>query len=62
VIHNPDSDKWFIVYHRRPLDQTDRNARVVCIDLMEFDKEGQIKPVIMTNTGVAAESITKNTK
>lgn len=52
VIHNPGSDKWYIVYHRRPLDQTDRNARVVCIDLMEFDKDGQIKPVIMTNTGV----------
>lgn len=62
VIHNHDSDKWYIVYHRRPLDQTDPNARLVCIDLMEFDKDGQIKPVIMTNTGVAAESITKNTK
>ena len=28
----PASDKWYIVYHRRPLGETDRNHRVVCID------------------------------
>ena len=53
VIHKQGSDKWYIVYHRRPPDQTDRNARVVCIDLMEFDENGYIKPVVITNTGVA---------
>jgi beta-xylosidase len=49
VIKIPGKDKYYIVYHRRPLNQTDRNARVVCIDLMEFDSEGNILPVKMTN-------------
>lgn len=52
VIHPQGTDKWYIVYHRRPLDQTDRNARVVCIDLMEFDSKGNILPVKITNKGV----------
>jgi hypothetical protein len=52
VIHPAGTDKWYIVYHRRPLGQTNRNARVVCIDLMEFDSEGNILPVKITNEGV----------
>jgi beta-xylosidase len=52
VIHPPGTDNWYIVYHRRPLNQTDRNARVVCIDLMEFDSEGNILPVKITDQGV----------
>ena len=47
-----DSDQYFIVYHRRPLGQTDRNHRVVCIDKLEFDEQGLIKPVKMTFDGV----------
>ena len=54
VINPPGTDKYYIVYHRRPLGQTDRNAREVCIDLMEFDADGYIKPVVITKTGVAA--------
>ena len=53
VLNIPGTDKWYIVYHRRPLDQSDRNARVVCIDEMEFDSDGSIKPVKITNEGVA---------
>ena len=45
-------DQYFIVYHRRPLGETDRNHRVVCIDRMEFDEQGLIKPVKMTVDGV----------
>jgi beta-xylosidase len=52
VIHPPGTSKWYIVYHRRPLGETDRNARVVCIDIMEFDSEGNILPVKITNKGV----------
>lgn len=59
VIHPPGTDKWFIVYHRRPLNQTDRNARVVCIDEMHFDENGLIKPVIITNEGVKAFPLKK---
>jgi beta-xylosidase len=54
VIHRPGSDEWFIVYHRRPPEETDRNARVVCIDRMEFDENGKIKPVVITTSGVPA--------
>lgn len=52
VIHSPKSDKWFIVYHRRPLGITDGNHRVTCIDEMQFDAEGKILPVKMTFEGV----------
>lgn len=57
VIKHPEKDEYYMVYHRRPLDQTDRNARVVCIDKMEFDKTGLIKPVVITNEGVKANPI-----
>ncbi len=57
VINLPGTDDWFIVYHRRPLDQTDRNARVVCIDKMEFDAGGRIKPIAITFTGVESRPI-----
>jgi beta-xylosidase len=56
VIHSP-SDKWYIVYHRRPLGETDRNHRVVSIDELRFDDRGMIVPVKITTTGVAADPI-----
>ncbi|WGQ10401.1 glycoside hydrolase family 43 protein [Pedobacter gandavensis] len=52
VIGDEKSNDWYIVYHRRPLDQTDGNSRETCIDKMYFDKDGLIKPVVMTNEGV----------
>ncbi len=54
IIQVPGQDKYYIVYHRRPLGETDGNHRVVCIDRMEFDEEGYIKPVKITFEGVAA--------
>jgi len=48
VIHQPGTDKWYIVYHRRPLGETAANHRVVCIDEMHFDNNGYILPVKMT--------------
>jgi beta-xylosidase len=57
VINIPGTDKYYIVYHRRPLNETDRNARVVCIDLMEFDAEGNILPVKMTEKGVRKQKM-----
>jgi beta-xylosidase len=57
VIHNKGKDKWYIVYHRRPLDKTDRNHRVTCIDYMEFDTKGYIKPVRITREGVTRQKI-----
>ncbi|HEY1114342.1 MAG TPA: glycoside hydrolase family 43 protein [Chitinophagaceae bacterium] len=52
VLQVPGKDEWFIVYHRRPLGETDANHRVTCIDKLEFDSEGLIKPVVITHTGV----------
>lgn len=53
VIQVPGTDKWFIVYHRRPIPNKDRDHRVTCIDKMEFNADGTIKPVKMTFEGVA---------
>lgn len=52
VIHEPRSDKYYIVYHRRPVTETDRHYRETCIDEMLFDENGFIRPVIMTREGV----------
>lgn len=59
IIHNKDSDDYYMVYHRRPLDETDRNSRETCIDLMEFNDDGTIKQVVITNEGVKANSLKK---
>lgn len=48
VIHDAKTDQWYIVYHRRPLGETDANHRVTCIDKIFFDERGFIKPVKMT--------------
>jgi hypothetical protein len=52
IIHVPGTDEYYAVYHRRPLGETDGNSRVTCIDRMEFDKEGRILPIKITNEGV----------
>ena len=53
VLQIPGSKDWYIVYHRRPLGETDGNHRVTCIDKMEFDENGFIKPVKITFEGVS---------
>ena len=57
LIHAPGSDAWYIVYHRRPLGETDRNHRVTAIDRLYFDAQGHILPVKMTNEGVPADRL-----
>jgi len=57
VVHNKKEDAWYIVYHRRPLGETDGNHRVVCVDKMEFDSEGLIKPVKITFEGVKPDKL-----
>jgi beta-xylosidase len=57
VLHSPGSDKWYIVYHRRPLGDRGRDHRVVCIDEMQFDGDGLIKPVKITATGVPRDPL-----
>lgn len=57
VVNVPGTDEWYIIYHRRPLNETDRNARVTCIDRMYFDDGGKILPVKITHEGVPARAI-----
>ncbi|MGD2122548.1 MAG: glycoside hydrolase family 43 protein [Gemmatimonadota bacterium] len=57
VLHAPEADTWYIVYHRRPLGETDRNHRVVCIDELRFATDGRILPVQITQEGVEADPI-----
>jgi outer membrane protein assembly factor BamE (lipoprotein component of BamABCDE complex) len=57
VIKVPGKDEWYIVYHRRPLTETDGNHRVTCIDKMTFDKDGLITPVKITDEGVSANKL-----
>lgn len=49
VIKVPEQDQYFIVYHRRPLNETDMSSRVT----WSFNSDGTIKPVRLTNDGVS---------
>jgi hypothetical protein len=48
VINEPGSDRWWIVYHRRPLSESKGDHRVLAIDRLEFAPDGAIRPVRMT--------------
>lgn len=57
VLRLPGTDEHLICYHRRPLDETDANARVVCIDRLIFGADGNILPVKQTVEGVPAHPL-----
>ncbi len=57
VLQIPGEDEYYIVYHRRPLDETHRNHRVVCIEKLEFEQDGRIKPVQIGFQGVPARPL-----
>lgn len=61
VVNVPGTDDWYIVYHRRPLDQKSGERRQLAIDRMTFNADGTIAPVIMTNKGVAARPLPART-
>jgi hypothetical protein len=52
VLNIPETDDWYIVYHRRPMPNTDRDHREVCMDRMYFNPDGTIQPIVMTFEGV----------
>ncbi|MFT3750373.1 MAG: glycoside hydrolase family 43 protein [Agriterribacter sp.] len=52
VIQIPGKNEWYIIYHRRPVTETDGNSRETCIEHMYFDENGFIRPVIITKEGV----------
>lgn len=51
-VFTPDGKDYYIVYHRRYPNDTTLNHRVVCIDRMEFDTDGNILPVNITTEGI----------
>ena len=57
IMHVPGSEDYYIVYHRRPLNDDARDHRATCIDKMTFDKDGFINPVKITFEGVEARTI-----
>lgn len=60
VIQVPGRDEYYIVYHRRPLSETDGNHRETCIDRLYFNPDGTIRPVRMTFEGVKARKLKKH--
>lgn len=51
VIQLPGTDTWYIIYHRINKDYLKNrpgNHRQVCIDKLEFNDDGTIKPVVPT--------------
>ncbi len=57
VIRIPGTDDYYIIYHRRPLGDTNGNHREVCIDRMYFNEDGTIKPVEITFRGVERRTL-----
>ena len=53
IVNIPATDDWYIAYHRRPLDETDGNHRQLAIEHLYFNGDGTIRPVVMTQAGVA---------
>ncbi|WP_238006636.1 family 43 glycosylhydrolase [Dactylosporangium sp. AC04546] len=47
VLNVPGTDTWYIVYHRRPLSETDGNHRQLAFDRMTFAADGTIQRVAM---------------
>lgn len=62
VIRIPGKDEYYIVYHRRPLTETDGNSRETCIDRLYFNPDGTIRPVVMTREGVKVRPLTRKEK
>jgi beta-xylosidase len=57
IIHNKEKDCWYIVYHRRPLGETDANHRVTCMEQLFFDEKGFILPVKLSFEGVKVAAL-----
>ncbi len=57
VMHVPNSEDYYIVYHRRPAGVKTRDHRETCIEKMTFNEEGLINPVEITTEGVEARTI-----
>jgi beta-xylosidase len=57
VMHDTLKDRWYIVYHRRPLGETAANNRATCIEQLFFDDKGYILPVKLSFEGVPKQRL-----
>ncbi|MBQ2709765.1 MAG: glycoside hydrolase family 43 protein [Clostridia bacterium] len=47
-LYLPEDDQYLMVYHRHKPGIKDGNARFLCIDRLDMDADGMLKPVTMT--------------
>ncbi|WP_199443746.1 family 43 glycosylhydrolase [Umezawaea beigongshangensis] len=47
VLNVPGTDDWYVLYHRRPLSETDGNHRQLALDPMRFNPDGTIQRITM---------------
>lgn len=45
VVNVPGTDRWYVAYHRHAIPDGNGYKRQVCLARMEFDAEGNIKPI-----------------
>ncbi|MER6287083.1 family 43 glycosylhydrolase [Streptomyces sviceus] len=57
VVHVPNTDDWYIAYHRFALPGGDGMHRETTVDKLEFDSAGLIKKVVPTLTSIDPVSI-----
>ncbi|TQE26878.1 hydrolase [Streptomyces ipomoeae] len=59
VVHVPNTDDWYIVYHRFAIPGGDGTHRETTIDKLEFDADGLIKKVVPTLESIDPVSIAR---
>ncbi len=52
LVRIPATGGWYIVYHRRPLNERDGNRREIAVDRLYFRADSSIVPVVITDAGV----------
>ncbi|KAK5627383.1 hypothetical protein RRF57_003098 [Xylaria bambusicola] len=47
MIHVPNTDIWYILYHRQPLSETDKHHCIIAYDRIYFNEDNTIRPICM---------------
>ncbi|MER5216984.1 family 43 glycosylhydrolase [Streptomyces sp. NPDC002838] len=59
VVQVPNTDDWYIAYHRFAIPGGDGTHRETTVDKLEFDADGLIKKVVPTLTGIDPVTIVR---
>ncbi|GHE30718.1 family 43 glycosylhydrolase [Streptomyces capitiformicae] len=59
VVHVPNTDDWYIAYHRFAIPGGDGTHRETTIDKLEFDADGLLKKVVPTLESIAPVTIAR---